>query len=298
MPIIRQAHHITKHISLPVWSLLCAASLWGIFWYPLREFSTHGLSGLWTSLFMYLGTLVVGIPWLYRYRHEFLRSPGLLLAIGLTSGWCNTAFVLSVIEGPVLRAMLLFYLSPIWATLMAGFFLKEKLGAMVWVVLTVAMTGAIIMLWEDDLGYPWPQSRADLYALSAGITFAMVNTLTRYASRVSVTAKTTAAWFGGILVAALVLIIIQQPLPVIDNKIIFYALVYGAIGMVLMTLFVQYGVTNLPVHRSAVILLFEIFIGAVSAYFLASEVMQWREWIGGILVLLAAYLSIPSNESS
>ncbi len=296
MPSINQAQLITKHIGLPVWSLILAATLWGIFWYPLRLFNDQGLSGLWASLFMYIGTLAVGGPWLVKYRHAFVRSPLLLLGIALTSGWTNIAFTLAVIEGPVLRAILLFYLSPVWATLMAWLFLKESHGLRVWLVLAIAMTGAIIMLWEAHLGYPWPQSGADVLALSAGIAFAMVNILTRYTGFIPLQAKTTAAWLGGIGVAGVVIVAIQVPLQVLDNTIISYAVLYGAIGMVLMTITVQYGVTRLPVHRSSVILLFEVVVGAISAYLLANEILYLREWLGGALVLIAGYLSIPTEK--
>ena len=58
-----------------------------------------------------------------------------------------------------------------------------------------------------------------------------------------------------------------------------------------MTFTVQYGVTKLPVYRSAVILLFELVAGAVSSQLLTDEVMELNEWIGGGFIVLAAYLS-------
>jgi len=50
-------------------------------------------------------------------------------------------------------------------------------------------------------------------------------------------------------------------------------------------------VTHMPVHRSAIILLFEIVVGAASSLLLTNEVVHSREWIGGALVMLAAYLT-------
>jgi drug/metabolite transporter (DMT)-like permease len=54
---------------------------------------------------------------------------------------------------------------------------------------------------------------------------------------------------------------------------------------------VLYGVTRMPVHRSAVILLFELVVGAVSALLLTDEVVLLREWIGGAMIVSAAYLA-------
>jgi drug/metabolite transporter (DMT)-like permease len=62
--------------------------------------------------------------------------------------------------------------------------------------------------------------------------------------------------------------------------------------MILMTYTALYGVTHLPVHRSAAIMLFEVFAGAVSAALLTEEILSLREWTGGLLIMFAAWLTI------
>ncbi|RMD78177.1 MAG: hypothetical protein D6809_06375, partial [Gammaproteobacteria bacterium] len=52
-----------------------------------------------------------------------------------------------------------------------------------------------------------------------------------------------------------------------------------------------YGVRRMPVHRSAVILLFEVLAGAVSAHLLAGEPLGARVLGGGALILAAAWLA-------
>ena len=83
------------------------------------------------------------------------------------------------------------------------------------------------------------------------------------------------------------------------DLVIISALLFGLVIMVMMTLTVQYGVTHMPAHRSAVILLFEVVVGAVSAFLLTDEVMTNREWIGGAMVIAAAYFSarIPDEQT-
>jgi drug/metabolite transporter (DMT)-like permease len=65
----------------------------------------------------------------------------------------------------------------------------------------------------------------------------------------------------------------------------------GLFGILLMTLMVQYGVTHLPVQRSAVIVLVELIAGAVSQQLLTDEIVTAREWGGGLLIALGAYLA-------
>ena len=57
-------------------------------------------------------------------------------------------------------------------------------------------------------------------------------------------------------------------------------------------------VTHMPVQRSAVIMLFELVVGAASAWWLAGEVVTLREWIGGMLILSAALIAIVQEEQS
>jgi len=67
----------------------------------------------------------------------------------------------------------------------------------------------------------------------------------------------------------------------------------GWVGFVTVT--VIYGVTYMSVHRSAVILLFELVIGAVSSVLLTDEQVLMQEWAGGVLILVAAWFSARAH---
>jgi drug/metabolite transporter (DMT)-like permease len=60
---------------------------------------------------------------------------------------------------------------------------------------------------------------------------------------------------------------------------------------------VLYGVTRMPIHRSAVILLFELVAGAISSLLLTDEVVLPREWIGGVMIITAAWLAARIHAS-
>ena len=275
---------------LPVLSLIFVASIWGLFWYPFRLLNHAGLNGLWSTLIGYSVTLVVALPVLWRVRHEFRRNFPALLAIGLASGWCNIAFILSTLEGTIVRVLLLFYLSPLWAVVLGHFMLGERMTLYSRIVLAVAMCGALMMLWVPELGLPWPQSAADWLAISSGFTFALSNVLVRMKQHISIANKAISTWWGVILIASLWLLLTDSPLPLVSYEVYGGAIALGLFGMALATVAVQYGVTHMPVHRSAVILLFELVIGAVSSQLLTDEVVRPIEWFGGALILTAAWL--------
>ncbi|MDO9371722.1 MAG: DMT family transporter [Gammaproteobacteria bacterium] len=277
---------------LPVSALLLGATLWGVLWYPLRLLEEQGLSGLWLTLIVNAVACLVGLPWLWQRCAELKRHPWLLLVLALATGLCNTTFVLAVIDGNVVRVLLLFYLSPLWVSLLGWAVLGERVSARASGLLAVAMAGALIMLWDGAAGVFWPHGRVDILALLSGFTFALSNVLIRKLQRISVPVKTISSWAGGVLVAALWLLFSAQPLPQVSSIALIYAIALGACGITVMTLAVQYGVTRMPVQRSAVILLFELVVGAVSAAWLAGETVQTHEWLGGALIVLAGYLSV------
>ena len=88
------------------------------------------------------------------------------------------------------------------------------------------------------------------------------------------------------------LLLSQASAPEFSGASLALALLVGSVGMVLMTYTALYGVTHLLVHRSAAIMLFEVFAGAVSAALLTEEILSLREWTGGLLIMFAAWLTI------
>lgn len=276
---------------LPVFSLLLSATLWGLFWYPLRLLEQAGLSGLWSTLLIYTGTLPLLLYLLRGRYYEFQQAPWLLAGLALTSGWCNVAFVLAVLDGNIVRVLLLFYLSPFWATLIGWWFLGERIHRSTLLVLVVALSGAVIMLWHPQMGIPFQSETADWLALSSGFSFALTNALVRKAQTTSLQTRTATSWLGVILVALFLLLVSANPLGEPSLAALLAAPLIGLLGITIMTFSVIYGVSHMPLHRSAVILLFEIIVGAVSSQLLTSEVISLQEWIGGALVMLAAFLS-------
>jgi drug/metabolite transporter (DMT)-like permease len=274
-----------------VLSLLIGASLWGVIWYPMRLLEGGGLAGIWLTLLIYAAALAASLPWTWSSLAEFRRSPALLAGLMLAAGWTNIAFVEAVLAGNILRVLLLFYLAPLWQTLMGWVFLHERPSQAALASLLVAMSGALTMLWDAEIGLPWPGGAADWYALSSGFAFAASNVITRKGQGITIRAKALAVWSGVVLLAGAIILLLRVPVPEIDIGIFSGAVALGVFGILLMTLLVQYGVTHMPVHRSAVLALIELVAGAISQQLLTDETVTAREWLGGALIIAGAYLS-------
>jgi drug/metabolite transporter (DMT)-like permease len=117
------------------------------------------------------------------------------------------------------------------------------------------------------------------------------NLFVRYGSEIPVSLKSLSAWIGVVLLATLVVGMQGIAVPSVTPELVLGVLALGWFGTVVMTMLVQYGVSHMPVHRSAIILLFELVAGASSQQLLTNETMTALEWGGGALVVAAALLS-------
>lgn len=286
---------------LAVLSCLIAATLWGTFWFPLREVRAVGLPGLWATLTIYIGAMLALLPWLWKRRtglgRQLAGQPVNLLAIAAAAGWTNLAFILAVLDGTVVRVLLLFYLAPMWTVLFGWLILREHPDRAGVLTLLLAMAGGVVMLWpQQGDALTAAVSYTDVLALSAGMAFAFNNVMIRRSGYLPIGFKMLSAWTGVLILTVIAILLTGSEVP--DAAIPGWsgAFVFGLLGMTLMTYTAQYGVTHLPVYRSAVIFLFEIVAGAVSAWLLSDEVIHWREWLGGVLVITAAWQSARAER--
>ena len=277
----------------PTLALLVGASFWGVVWYPFRLLDQAGIDGLWSSLLTYGFALVVASVLFPRHAIAAARLTPLSVLMALAIGWSNLAYVLGVLEGEVMRILLLFYLAPLWTPIFARIFLGERLDRMGFAVMTLAFGGAVIMLWRPELGMPWPSGRPEWLGLVAGILFALGNVLVRRIESMSDMAKSIAIW-AGVVTATLVHL---HSSPVAVGRATSLALDHGPLiasmgaALLAMGLALQYGLSRLPANRAIVILLFELVVAAVAAHYLAGEVLRPQDWIGGILIASATLAS-------
>ena len=278
--------------SAPTWGLLGGAALWGVVWYPYRLLAQAGLDGVWSTIFTYGLAFAAGLVVFPRAVATIRLSPFVLL-MGLAIGWSNLAYVLGVLEGEVMRVLLLFYLAPLWTVPLARILLGERLDAAGLGVMALALTGAMTMLWRPEIGLPWPASRAEWLGLAAGFLFALGNVLVRRLRHLGDAAKSIVIW-GGVTLAGLV----HLPASKV-SAVVAWDAAAGSAGLVLgiaaslfaMSLALQYGLSRMPANRAIVILLFELVVAAVAAYLLAGEMLRAQDWAGGTLIVAASLAS-------
>jgi len=277
--------------SFAVFGLLFGAMCWGIVWYPYRIMAEAGVSGVVSSFYTYaIATALVGLYFARHWRSIF-KLPLSIFWLGIIAGWTNLSYVLAVIDGEVMRVMLLFYLSPLWTLILAHFLLDEKTHLAGVIAIVASLLGAYIMLNDSTSGgFPMPKNSAEWLALSSGFGFSLTNVITRKSIHLSLLAKSLSIWIGVIAFSLLAVPFIQLPFTSPSAFSLINWLVMGAIALLLVaaTFFVQYGVTKIEATRASVLFLFELVVAAIASYYLVNERMDFHEWVGGGLIVVAA----------
>ena len=184
-------------------------------------------------------------------------------------------------------------MSPAWTVVLCFLLLPgDKFSIKDSVVALLSLLGGIVILFDSSL-FNLKFGVSDLYALVAGIGFAWTNVLARKYNHLSFQVKSFSIWFG-VSLGAFFLLFILKSFPSIANISNSYNLfLILSIGSMLFisTLIIQFGLPRIHPVLASPIFLFEIIIAAASSYFLANELLSIKDFIGGMLIITAIFLS-------
>jgi drug/metabolite transporter (DMT)-like permease len=274
---------------LAVGALFLAGLLFGLMWWPLKYFAAQGIGGLVLTLTTYGAVGLLGLPIIMAQKSQWQPQRSLLFAGGFFGGAANVAFVSALMNGEVMRVMLLFYTAPVWSVLGARFFFHEVLTPVRLSAVAMALCGAVLVLGgPDTLGTPL--SVVDLLALASGFLYAAQNLISRAAQQVPIPSKTVAVLFGCGLLSALLLPFSGQSLPSISLVHGMQLLAFAVFWLVTAMWVTMYGVTHLEASRTAVLLVIELVVAVVSALIIGGERLDLLGWLGAALITTAALL--------
>jgi len=271
---------------------LYAGAVWGLFWIPLRALEEAGINGLWITVVYFLIPTICLIP-VVILRWQHVKEGGVSLQITtMLSGGALLLYSTSIVYTDVVRAILLFYLTPIWATILARIFLGDLITPSRVIAMVLAILG---MLTIFGLGarFPIPQNIGDWLGIGSGFLWAVAMVLIRKSESHSAI-ELTAGFFQWSLIfssgAAFLLAPSQMPdieqiLPALPLLLIFTALLVlpGTYASLLGPKYLSPGIVGL-------LFMTEIIVGAISVALLAGEPFGIRELIGVLLIAGASML--------
>ncbi len=305
----RLAARVATTDQAAIFALLFNAFVWGVSWLPFRYLESRGLASLWATAFIYglgfLGLLV----WLFA-RGAAPKAGGVvpaassstlpaLLGLALASGLTNVCFNWALTVGPVVRVVLLFYLMPIWAVLLARWLLQEPISGAAVLRIGLALLGALVVLWRPDAGWPWPDTLPDWLALAGGACFALTNVLLRKLAGVASSTRAMTMFGGCWITATAVALAVSAGGLTAWPSTLWLSWLPAALVMTVVfmasNLALQFGAARLPANVTAVVMLSEVLFASVSALIFGGEALSLSLVLGGLLIVLAAWLAGKSD---
>lgn len=284
-----------KGKSWAIMALITNAFVWGVSWWPLRLIEQEGLHPLWATSGAFatvLATVTLYRPQLWRVLFSKSTSLGGLWLLAIASGITNVAFNWAVTVGDVVRVVLLFYLMPAWALLLARWLLKEKMSWQGLLRLGLAVAGVLLVLKRADSPWPVPQSLPDWLALTGGFTFALTNIFILKLDRSTDTERLFVMFAGGTLAAVGVATISTWIGSVTTQTQFSWPLLLGVAALggffLLGNLAMQYGASRLKSGTTSLVMLTEIIFASLSAVWLGAAVLEARVLWGALLIFSAA----------
>ena len=279
--------------------LFTSATAWGLYWVPLRYLETRGLDGSWAIAALNAPAsvvlLVVVLLHLGRYRGQWGRT----LAIGLCTGAAMALYAAGLVHSSVVRATLLFYLTPVWATLIGIFWLGERAGLTRWAAIVAGLVGLGALV---SGGGSVPLNIGDAYALASGMFWAMGAAMIVRYDTVPVPGMTMLLFAVTSLIAlALGAVIHDAPVP--DWSAITGAAPVAVPVSILAFLpavcIIFWAQKFVFPGRGGLLMMSEVMTAVISAsLFLPEEQMSLIQWGGAALIIGACLVEVLGTSAS
>ncbi len=283
---------------LPVAGIVLGGALWGLIWMPLRWLGEAGLPGAWAGTAIFVFTVALLVPVAFRNRHRMARNATALLLCGAFTGMAFSLYATSILLTEVVRAILLFYLTPVWGTALGIAYLGERLTWTRTLAMLSGFAGLVVVLGGPG-NLPLPRNTGDWLALTSGMAWA-VGTLNLYRMRQIPAMDQMLAFAGGSLAVSLATLGLGGAvlgISAIGGMPDTGAAVRAAPFAFLTALYVLpmlyltiWPATVLSPGRIGILLMGDVVVSVATAAAFAGEPFGWREGIGTVLVIGAGVI--------
>jgi drug/metabolite transporter (DMT)-like permease len=257
-----------------------ASSFWGVLWVPMRYVEAIGLSGLWVVVLFHFLPAMAMLPLVIKIVPSSRRDWRRTAVAGALMGAGFVLYALGLILASVTKTVILFYMTPIWSTVIAYFVLRERTGWGRWLAIAAALSGCALVteLSRDELRF----DPADLLGLLSGLFWALGSVvIRRYEGLNFLNISFLQYLFGGImaLIAALCL---GDPLPQLKALVqaIPPAFLASAVVFLPSALLIFRIMQYVSPGLVGILMLSEALVAAVSAAFWLGETLSLTQWIG------------------
>ncbi len=253
------------------------------------------MSGAWAVVLASLLPLSILLPLSCRYWREIRPNIRAIVLIGLFTGAALAFYAMGLVYTTVVRATLLYYLTPIWSTLFSIVMLHEQVRWNRWVAISVGLLGLYFILGGAS-ELITPINIGDYFGLAAGIFWGIGAVHLKRNPGIATTGAVTSQHLFS-FVSALACCLLLPEISDIPAWSVWMATapslwLYSCLALVPSLYAIFWASGKLFPGRVGVLMMTEVLVAVVSASLLLDEQIRLLEWLGVALILVAGILEV------
>lgn len=285
--------------------LVVAAGAWGLYWLPLRAAAEAGLGQAWAVVLLSIAPAPLLLLYTFVKRADLRGTWRQTLIAGGLVGAGFALYGLALVYTSVIRATLLFYLMPIWGTVIGAVFLRERVSWRRWAAIAMGLGGLSLMLGVDANSAASSSAKSlnigDAFALISSLLWAAASAYLLGKRHLQLHATLTMQYLGGGVLCICIALALEPQLPSIAT---FLELAPMALlvtcGLIVPSLFFCLWCSQrIAPGRVGLLMMSEVLVAVISAAFLLpQEALSSTEWLGGVVIVGAAAIEISTKTAS
>ena len=282
-----------KILSLIIVVSSCA---WGLYWLPLRSIEQSGIVGSWSIVLVNACPLLILVPLIFFNLDKIKKYPKPIFFAGIMIGAAFTFYANGLVETSVIRATLLFYLSPIWSTIIGIIWLNERLTIARVISIIVALIGIIFLLYDFRDQETVILNFGDFSSILSGLFWALGASILKKWSNLPIIPLTAIVYFSTTSLSILLAVVVYKaPIPslALIGQNFPIAFIWSVI-VLLPSFCIIFRISQILFPgRVGILMMSEVAVAVISAkILLPEEQMVILQWIGALAILLAGVVEI------
>lgn len=273
-----------------------ASSLWGLLWVPMRLTESMGVAPLWVQFWfttmpaLFLACLCLRSTISERQNWSIYLLSGMCIGVGYT------LYAVGLLVGSVSKTTVLFYLTPIWSTLLGMVVLGEQPGLRRWGAIALAILGCCLVMQINPLQMRFEP--VDLLGLLSGVFWGMGTVVLRRYPDADYKNATFAQYLCGTLItgAAILILGVEAPQAIASGKAAAMGAVFGILVFMSSFLMIIRIMQYMSPGRVGILMLSEALVAVISAMVFLGEVLSPAQWMGVTVILAAGAIVAVTDD--
>jgi len=263
----------------------------------VRAINEAGIHGLWSSAIWFAVPTAILLP-IAIFRFNAIKAGGLSLQItAILSGFALFCYTLAFLYTDVVRAMLLYYLTPVWSTLLAAAILRETITWQRIVAIILAIIGMLV-IFGLGLNFPVPRNIGDWLGILSGFVWAIAIVRIRKHQKHSAIDMTIGFFFWSMIISLILcFLLVSNQLPSIEKafSVLPWLIPFMVIAVIPGAFASLWGPKYVSPGLAGLLMMTEIIFGSITAALFANEPFGARE-VFGIILISSASLFEPFHD--